>query len=231
MAIKELNRFDTNAKRNVQIATKLTAVIGAVALICCFGIAFIAIYIFNANLRKDTEETLRHSADGVEFVLNDWMDSLYGAAYSIADRPDFIDLVVTKDWEGLKKLLPDKTIGFEIVAITDASGKIVPGGAKGISESANLMAGSAIKTALSGSVARSFGWFSDTDYAMVCAVPVRKDGKTIGTVLVGHDLVNGNLLNSLNNVFNLDVTVFRENLRMNTTLKDVNGKKMTGTKQ
>ena len=231
MAIKELNRFDTNAKRNVQIATKLTAVIGAVALICCFGIAFIAIYIFNANLRKDTEETLRHSADGVEFVLNDWMDSLYGAAYSIADRPDFIDLVVAKDWEALKKLLPDKTIGFEIVAITDANGKIVPGGAKGISESANLMAGSAIKTALSGSVAKSFGWFSDTDYAMVCAVPVRKDGKTIGAVLVGHDLVNGNLLNSLNNVFNLDVTVFRENLRMNTTLKDVNGKKMTGTKQ
>ncbi len=128
MALNELNRFDTNAKRNVQIATKLTAVIGAIAIVCCLGIAFLAIFIFDGRLRKDTEDTLQHSADGVEFILNDWMNSLYGAAYSIADRPDFIEKFINKDWDSLKKWLPDKTAGFEICAITDATGKIVPGG-------------------------------------------------------------------------------------------------------
>ena len=233
MAIKELNRFDTNAKRNVQIATKLTAVIGAVALVCCLGIAFISIYIFNRNLRTDTTDTLRDTADGVEFILDDWMKTLYGATLSLSQSYDVIECLEEHDSARLQKILQGMVPGFEIerVAVTDAKGKIVPGGAVGMSESFDLMKGSTLKQALAGNVVKSYGWAADDDFVMVCAAPIRKDGKIIGAVTVAYDLVGGSLLPSVNKIFNMDFTIFRENTRVNTTLTDTSGKKMTGTKQ
>ncbi|MBO4386548.1 MAG: cache domain-containing protein [Treponema sp.] len=233
MAVKELNRFDTNAKRNVQIATKLTAVIGAVALICCFGIAFISIYIFDANLRKDTDNTLKHTADGVEEMLTDWGNSIESIANLIAARPEVIESIESKNSAAMSKTLKEMASAFdlEIVAVTDAKGKICPGGAIGVSESAQLSVGSAFKHAVAGNSVKSFGWFSADDYAFICAIPVRKDKNVIGTVIVGYDLVNGSLTQALFNTFSLDTTIFRENVRVNTTLLDASGKKMTGTKQ
>ena len=66
MAKKELDRFDTKAKRNMRISTKLMLFIGAGVVISSIGVCILSLGIFNSKMIDNTIEDLNHTADGVE---------------------------------------------------------------------------------------------------------------------------------------------------------------------
>ena len=233
MARKELDRFDTHAKRDMQIATKLTLVIAGIAVACCFIIAAVSTMTFDSNYRKNMEVELDGSGNGVANLEKDWLSTLQGYAQILSDRSDILDSIDDGNSSALKRSITSKLdeLGIDFIAVTDASGRMRAGGGAGINDGADLSQNTTVKKALTGTAAYGNEQAGNIDYAMCAAAPMYSNGHIIGTIVTGYDLVNGDFLNVLREAYNVEVTLFKENLRVNTTLVDSNGRKMTGTTQ
>ena len=230
MAKKELDRFEKNAKRGVQILVKLLALIGAAVVSSCVSVGLIAIFIFDNGLMEDTKERIEHTADGVDLTLKDWTNTAKGYAVTLAERPDLIRDLDEREKGTVQQTLTDvaEDLEIDILAITDLKGNVI--GGYGVSSNTNVSSSFVISRALQGSPAKAFEGVGNVIYAAVAAAPVHKDGKIIGSIVAGYDFTKEDFVNVIHDSYNMDSTILKEDVRMSSTLKDANGKSLVGTK-
>lgn len=234
---KELDRFDVNAKRNVQISAKLVLLTGISVISCCVIVAAVSLVIFNRGFKKNIEETLEKTAVGVETTIQTWDDDLLIFANLIADNTELADALASKDSNAVKHVaerINDK-VDLDFMALTDASGTVLPGGGFGIASGTNLSSASAVKSALRGKPLSAIDGIADIPYAMFAAAPVYKDGALAGVIVTGYDFAadteEGDSLQSVvQDSYGVEFTIFKDNVRVATTIKAENGKKLIGTK-
>ena len=90
MAKKELDRFDRKAKRDIQLSTKLIALIGGFILLGCSTVAIISLTVFDSKLIKNTQDELKYTEHGAANVMNDWLSTLTGFRSFSACRTSII---------------------------------------------------------------------------------------------------------------------------------------------
>ena len=116
--MKELDRFATEYKKDMQISTKLLGMIGGAVVIGCAAVATMTMIIFNQGIIKDTQENLEYTIKGVNYTLKDWAKTLSATGGIIVEnsdiqiaakiQDDFIQWVVDTITEDKPKVCPIK---------------------------------------------------------------------------------------------------------------------------
>ena len=228
--VKELDRFQTNARRNVPLKWKLiTMMIGSVIFSAVF-VSVIALSVFSQKQLKNTEEDLGYTANGVIFLIEDWTDNITRYSSILSTEPETIDILTTNDKISSVDYLKANTelFGLDFLAVTDSTGKVVAGNS-GITDGTNFSTKNFVKEALAGKTTYAFENMGDIQFGMFSASPIYKGKDFIGTVITGYSLSDSDddsLITIVNSNYGVECTVFKGNVRMATTL----GENLNGTK-
>ena len=219
-------------KKDIQISTKLVALVGAVIVFSCVVVAAITITVFDRKQLRDAENSIVHTAEGAARVLVDWVITLdYGSAIS-ANSDEVKDAVLRRDISKLDSLTRayDDLLDYEFMAFVDASGKVLAGGANGIPKGMDLSSLYAVRKALSGQMADSYEPVHTSSYAAISAYPIKSGGSVIGASVFIYDLTTDDFIGVIKKGFDCECTLFYGDLRVKSSLKDQNGKSVEGTK-
>ena len=221
---KELDRFDTKAKRNMSITAKLLGIIiGAVAL-GTISVGITALEIFDRGLYKNTTDGLEHTAQGAIRVLDDWIATLKSDARLMSDRNVVQVALIERDGPGMQRLMntAQGDLDLEAMVITDASGVVAPGASFG-PVSAGLSLGSlkSISSALRGTGMLAYEPIGTIPFAAIYATPIKREGQIIGACAAVYDLTTGDYTDLMKNGYDVECTIFKGDARMISTLEGV----------
>ena len=224
---KELDRFDPNPKKNVKLKTKLIAMIAGATIAGVAIAATVSLTVFDKGLMDQTKIDLQHTTAGVEWILQDWLDTLggYGDMLASTDHiKGYLDGSYTDD---ANAYLREKAglCKVDILAITDVSGKVVAGYQVKPGYTSNLIA---LRTALSGKKSYAYSSYGNMGFGMIAFSPVQKNGKKLGALVIGYDLSSmdsDGYVSIINENHSVECTIFNGKVRAATTL----GANMIGT--
>ena len=223
MAKKELDRFDTHAKRDIQLSTKLIGLIGGFILLGCSMVAIISLTVFDSKLIKNTQDELKFTEQGAANVMNDWISTLSLSSSLLADCPYVVRAASRENSTEAKSYLKQKTDAQDlgIAAVLDQKGTVVC--SAGYEVSTNLSSLKCVSSALKGTATQTFEPLGNLDFAALAASPVRNGGRIIGCVLTGYKLTEGNFTELMQDCYNVECTVFKGITRVDSTLEGVIG--------
>ncbi len=237
MARKELDRFDTHAKRDIQISLKLVALTGFSIIASCIIVATVSILIFNNGFKKTIDATIDKAVYGVNNTITTWSNDLQVVSTLASGNAGLINSIEENNTSAIQKatsVIFDNS-ATDFIAVTDTSGTVIACNGEGISSKSNLSSASVIQQALRGHNASTVEALGNLNYTMAAASPIYSNGKIKGTVVVGYDFITDNesdssLKSIVSKSYGIDFTVFQGNVRISTTLKSADGKSLVGTK-
>ena len=226
MARKELDWHDKNAKRDIQISTKLLAVIAGIVFLGTFGATFLTLNIFDKRMTSDIEAGLETTAAGINSTFTDWQTSLSAYTALIAMNPKVQQSVAYKNSRELQDILNEtkQNIFIGFLAITDNKGVVMKG--VNISEGRDLSGISSISSALGGKVATAFDEIGDYDFALFASHPILYSGRVVGTITMGVDMVTNSEYNTVNMVkgsYGVECTITKGAVRKSSTMQNLIG--------
>jgi methyl-accepting chemotaxis protein len=227
--VKELDRFQTNAKRNVPLKWKLIGMMVGSVIFCSVFISTIALSVFGQKQIKNTEKDLGFTANGVIYLIEDWTDNVTRYSNILSYEPETKDALTNKNPKIADFYVKEQTkiFGLDLLAIAGKDGVVVSGTA--INTGTNLSSRAFIKEAFSGKVTFAFETIGDIGYGLISAAPIHEGSEIVGVVVAGYDLSDSGddtLISIVSSNYGVDCTVFKGNVRMATTL----GNKLIGTK-
>jgi len=227
--VKELDRFQTNAKRNVPLKWKLIGMMVGSVIFCSVFISTIALSVFGQKQIKNTEKDLGFTANGVIYLIEDWTDNVTRYSNILSNEPETKDALTNKNPKIADFYVKEqaKIFGLDVLAIAGKDGVVVSGTA--INTGTNLSSRAFIKEAFSGKVTFAFETIGDIGYGLISAAPIHEGNEIVGVVVAGYDLSDSGddtLISIVSSNYGVDCTVFKGNVRMATTL----GNKLIGTK-
>ena len=114
-AKKALDRFDTNAKRNVPIVAKLLTAIITSVIVSVVGVTFMGLTIFSSGVQQSTDDDLEKFSSGLERTLRDWRDTLEADVMLLSKRPniaEYISRIVSNFLSGVLVIKSSARITF-----------------------------------------------------------------------------------------------------------------------
>ncbi len=221
---KELDRFDTNAKRNIPILAKLLFILAFSVIISIAGVAIVELEFFDSGVRESTDNDLTYFAKGLEMTLNDWLDGLVSDVELVATGHNIEQCINESNEEEIQEFLEkaNETLKLDFIAITEKSGKAIAGTKL---EDDKVVIGTdfstikSVQDALRGNHSYSYEDV-DGDFSIVATAPVEYEGETIGTVVASYSLENGYLVNQIKESYAAECTIFKDSTRVSTSLGD-----------
>lgn len=225
MAMKELDRFDTTARRAVRLQTKLIGLIGGCILLCGIIVAFVSLSVFDKKLVKNTQEELRYTELGAKHVMQDWVSTLVMSSDLLSDLPSVKEAALHSSGSKLNSYLKTKVdeLDLDMVAIVDADGIVIASSGPELTEGKSLTSVKCVAAALSDKTAETFEGAGTVGFAAFAANPIKNDGKVTGCVISGYDLTDGYFTDLMQKTYNVEATVFKGYVRMESTIPNVTG--------
>ena len=224
---KELDRFDTTAKKAVTLKTKLIAMIVGASIIGVSVSGAVALAVFSRGVNEQTVVELEHTTDGVQWILEDWLDTLggYGDMLASTDHiKGYLDGSYTDDANAYVKE-KGEICAVDLLAITDTTGTVVAGWEINPGTKINLPI---INTALAGKRTFTYSKIGTLTYGLIVATPVIKKGVTLGTLVIAYDIAtmgSDGYVSIVHDHHSVECTIFDGKVRAATTL----GNHMIGT--
>ena len=232
MAKKELDRFDTKAKRNMRISTKLMLFIGAGVVISSIGVCILSLGIFYSKMIDNTIEDLNHTADGVELYITSRENDLSHYSKLFARNSELLNAIEYDSSYALqhavKSFVDDSEIDFMFV--TDSRGRVLKGGGVNVTDGVDVSYIGTVANALSGEPSIGIEGVANFNYAIIASEPIYINGKVFGTVVTGYDLSTTHIIDYISRSYNVECTVLKNDIRTATTLTDSDGNSLAGTK-
>ena len=232
MARKELDRFDTTAKRDVRISTKLMLLIGVAVILSSVGVGTLSLSVFDSKMIDNTIDDLTHTADGVELLLKSRGDDLAHYAKLIADKNELRQAISqgsSSALQGVVSTAADQA-AVNFLFVTDSRGRVLPGGSKGVTDGVDVSYIGAVSSALKGASATGIEGVANYNYAIIASEPIYIGGKVGGAVVAGYDLSDDSLIQFISKSYNIECTILKDDVRMSSTLKGADGSSVVGTK-
>lgn len=226
--MKELDRFATEYKKDMQIATKLLLIIGGAVIFSCIVSVFTTLIILDKDLNKNNMLELEHTYAGIRHTLQNTRQEMEGYGKLIATSSDIVDAVANRSPE-VTSLLKNKcaNLSLDFAVILDTSGVPLHNAAVGVKATSSNA--SIVKSALRGTATWAVEGFADQEYAIVTATPINKDGSIVGCVVTGFSIASNDFVDTIADGSNVAFTVLKESTRVATTVVDADGKRMTNT--
>ncbi|MBQ9538739.1 MAG: cache domain-containing protein [Treponema sp.] len=228
MAKKELDRFDTHAKKDISLQAKLIALVGGFILLGCAIVAIVSLTVFENRLVKNTQDELRFTEHGAKNVMDDWLSTLAMSADLLSDSPYVLEALSSTNSSMARSYLKGKTeeldLGF--IAIIDSRGTVKSCTGSEVTEGSSLSSLYCVAGALKGKASRSFETIGTLDFAALATSPIMDGSKVAGCVLSGYDLTNGYFTNLMMEGYNVECTIFKDSMRVASTIPNATGTKL-----
>ncbi|MBQ2314453.1 MAG: hypothetical protein II187_06090, partial [Treponema sp.] len=114
MAKKELDRFDTSARRDIRLSTKLIGLIGGFILLGCSIVATISLTVFDSKLIQNTQAELEYTEQGARNVMQDWLSTLALSADLLSETPAVIQAAAQSGDSALASSLKQKVSDLDL---------------------------------------------------------------------------------------------------------------------
>ena len=217
---KELDRFDTNAKRNFPILGKLILITAISITFCAVTNAVLSLNVFDKRFEESTKEELDYTAKGIRFLLEDWTDNVTVFAKSISNDVEVIDAFEGGYTDDANEVCSTKADFYEVdlVAIVDSSGEVV--GGYGIKDGTSVSKYSFVNEGLDGEISYAFTNFGDIEYGVLACAPF-SDTYEEGCIVVGYELTGSgeeDFIGVVDGHYNVECTLFKDKVRVATTL-------------
>ncbi|BDC94370.1 methyl-accepting chemotaxis protein [Treponema bryantii] len=184
---KELDRFDPNPKKNISLKFKLIAMIVGASIIGVFVSGAVSLATFDRGLMSKTVEELEDTTGGVQWILDDWLDTLSCYADMLASTDHikgYLDGSYTDDANAYLKE-KGEICNVDLLAITDTNGKITAGWEITAGQTLDLPI---VATAIRGRKTYCYTQLGTLKFGIVVATPVIKNGVTLGSLLIAYDI-------------------------------------------
>ena len=230
---KELDRFETNPRKNVSLKFKLIAMIVGASVLGVAITGLVALKVFDRGLIQNAKQEIDNTSNGVRFILTDWLDNLYRYADMLSIEPSTLDYFIdeendrnsiNKDLDAFLEGLADRA-GLDQLAFIDYNGYVF--GGYGIDSGVSVN-NSFVRKALRGEQSFAYDGFGNLIYGIVAACPVYDDEEIVGCIVTGYELADSGedtYIQVVNENYGVDCTVFKGKIRASTTL----GSNMIGT--
>lgn len=211
------------------IMAKLLLIIFMSVAISGIGIASVALYIFGKGLLSETTENLLYTEEAVNLTMNDWKASIEGYSNVMARDSEVKDGLINHNTNELAAYAEHhgEEFGLDIIAIVDTKGNIL--GCYGVNPAGGMNSVYVVKQALSGKDAWACESISDCEYAILGAYPVYENSRIVGCVVSGFSLIEETFVLNLKQGHNVEATIFKNDKRVSTTLRDGSGRSLAGT--
>lgn len=210
-----------------KIKTKLLLITVSSVLLSCCLVTCASLFVFKKSIESSTEKSLQNTSFGVESILEDKKKQLNTFCMNLTKNPDLIASIENDEVSSILQKYKSESF-FDFYVISDLNGTVL--GEVNYPLKTNISKIDAFKNNRSTMPYFSFESFSKSPLSLLCSMQITKDSEPIGMLLVGLDLTNGEFVEQITQSFDTECTVFSGNLRVDTSLTDSNGKKLTGTK-
>ena len=215
-------------RKDIQIQTKLIALIGGVIIFSCVVVAALCLTVFDKKQLAEAEENLNQTAKGAMRVMADWSDTIASCAAIASEDGELQLALANRDVSTLQRIVNfyDKELDYEYMAIVEKNGNVIVGGKEGIPAGRNLSSSYGVKKALQGQSGKSFEIIYESPMATVGTYPVYYNGEVIGAVLFVYDLTTEDFINLIKTAYGCECTIFQGDTRVRSTLAGVEGTKL-----
>lgn len=214
----------------VKLSLKIFFIVAAMAVLASVTICVISVNTYKSNFTREIDETVKTAGQGGELLLKNWEQTLAAEAKVIAGLNRTTSALGTNDVALMENVVQSQrgSMDSDFLLITNRDGEVLAGtiGVGGyvsdIEAWQNVIEGEDI----------SYSWVEKDwmSWGLVYAAPVRYQGDIVGAVLTAYDFVKEDFVNMIKEAHGTECTVFRGDLRVSTTLRDINGNPMTGTR-
>ncbi len=227
MARKELDRFETNYKKDIRIQTKLMAILIGSVILSCLATFFAVITIYSNRVMDNEHKLIEINTNGFYRIIEDWKLQLDQYTYLFSINESLASALYTGD--GSLDAVVDEVMGnldLDFYAVTDSSGKIL----KSMDLEGNIADSGCVGRALKGERGWKYEAIGNQAYAIVCAAPVRYGNRIVGSIVLGYALDNGLLCDEAKEGYDAECSVFRDDVRVASTLEGSSSKNLIGQK-
>lgn len=216
----------------MSILKKLTLLISVTALVLAVSLASVGLYLLKDMSTKNAKKQLSVAISAVEREI----DAVKVAQHSFGDilvNGDILGAaIVSGDPEQVRKLARAVASSplIDVVTISDAKGTVIARGH--IDKIGDSTAGqpSSDIPRLEGKRITSLAPGNIVKLGLVTGIPITYKGEIVGAAILGKDVSTGEFVTTIKKNLGVECTVFVEDLRISTTLRDSNGKPMVGTR-
>ena len=202
------------------------------ALITCCGVVlFVSINFMKVPIEDELNKGIRRMQHVISAANETTSQKFLQCADLIAENDDFNKAVAEKDTEAASRLgiVLMKKAGSDFMTITDEKGMVIARGhSKKHGDSVTNQ--ETVVMALKGSPAVAVVAGTEVPFTIRASYPVMHEGKLVGSVSIGTSLVAPAYLDWLKSISGVNVTIFKGDTRVMTTILKDDGNRAVGTK-
>ena len=180
------------------------------------------------------DEESRHRVRTIREAMSHFVDSAQikyrEEALQIAENEGFVLAVAEGNVAELRRRAAKimKDVNSDFMTVTDVQGQVV---ARGHSDKQgdSLAHQGTVQRALKGEASIGIVPGTEVPFSIRATVPILHQGKLIGTLSIGASLAAEKFVDNLKAIFDVEVTVFKGNTRLATTIVNADGKRAVGT--
>ena len=214
----------------VKLSLKIFFIVAAMAILASVTICVISVNTYKTNFTREIDETVKTAGRGGELLLHNWEQTLAAEAKVTAGLNRTTNALATNDVELMENVVQSQrgSMDSDYLLITNRDGEVLAGT---IGVGGNVSDVEAWQHVIDGEDI-SYSWIEKDwmSWGLCYAAPVRYQGEVVGAVLTAYDFVKEDFVNMVKESHGTECTVFRGDLRVSTTLRDINGNPMTGTR-
>ena len=201
------------------------------ALITCCGVVlFVSIYFMKVPIEDELNKGIVRMQQVISSANETTAQKFLQSADLIAEDDEFAKAVAEKNTDAAVKIgsVLMKKAGSDFMTITDEKG-IVIGRGHSKKHGDSVTNQETVVIALTGKPAVAVVAGTEVPFTIRASFPVMHDGKLVGSVSIGTSLVTPAYLDWLKKLSGVNVTIFKGDTRVMTTIMQ-DGKRAIGTK-
>lgn len=212
------------------ISRKFVGTLFIFMIICSAVVLFVSIWFMKKPIDEELEANIRKLQNVIQTANEQTASRFAQSALLISHQEDLARAILANDnpkvMDLSKKAMQES--GSDFMTVTDASGKVVGRGHSKKWQDSVLNQETVVK-ALGGEPAAAIVAGTVVPFTIRASQPVFLDGKLAGTLSIGTSLVAPPYLDWLKNMSGMDVSIYKGNSRVMTTLMK-NGERAVGVK-
>ena len=199
-------------------------------IVCCAVVLVVAIYHMKKPFDAELVDGMARSQQVVDAAITATSGRFLHSGDLIARNPDFAAAVAAKDHAAVYALAQElmRAAGSDFMSVTDAQGTVISRG-HAAKFGDNIAKQGTVAKAMRGEAAAAVVTGPINPFMLRASCPIRREGVVVGTVSVGVQLTTPAFLDDLKRLAGVDVTIFKGDTRVMTTILRDN-KRIIGTK-
>jgi methyl-accepting chemotaxis protein len=215
------------------ISRKIAAITTVGVLVSCLAVLTISTMLLGSIFEEQTDVYLRKMQSVVARMHNDEEAELLKKVKLVGHMAPLVEAVAANDGQKARALLKTASADhdFNGITVTNLHGVVL---ARGHADKSgdDIGARPTVAAALKGEF--KVGILSDESavipFSMRASGPLIQNGAVIGAVTLIRNISTEDYVDALKRFLGMEVTIFKGDTRLTTSIKDANGKRIVGTK-